>query len=257
MTSLKHLILGTCASALLFAVPTAQAADAAKPSPFTAEQKAALEDYVRDFILDNPEVIIEAVNRYKVKEEAKQDEDAVSSLNKYRDYIYGSKDMPQVGNPKADITIVEFFDFNCGYCHRAFDGIQQTLNDDKNVRFVFIDLPILSPESKVASEWALAANKQGKYYEFHKAVMEFKGPKSAENLTDIAKKVGLDVEKLKKDAAGPEVQASLAKHSEIAQALRISGTPGFIVGDQIVRGYLPYEGMKAVISDMRKGVKPQ
>ena len=259
MTSLKHLILGTCAATLLApAFIAGQAhAEAAKALPFNTEQKAALEDFVRDFILENPEVIIEAVNRYKVKEEQKQDQDAISSLSKYKDFIYNNKDIPQTGNPKADITIVEFFDFNCGYCHRAFDGIQQTLTEDKNVRFVFIDLPILSEQSNLATEWALAAQKQGKYYEFHKAVMTFNGPKTVETLTDLAKKTGLDVEKIKKDAAGEDVQAALAKHSEIAQAMRISGTPGFIVGDQIIRGYLPYEDMKTVIASIRKGDKKE
>ncbi len=248
MTSIKHLILGTCASALLFAVP----ASAQDKAPFSADQKAALDSYIREYILNNPEVIIEAVNRYKVKEEEKQDADAISALSKHKDYIYNNPSIPQVGNPKADVTIVEFFDFNCGYCHRAYDAIKQTLAADKNVRFVFIDLPILSPESKTASEWAMAANKQGKYFEFHSAVMDFKGPKSAENLADIASKVGLDVERMKKDAAGPEVRAELEKHTEIAQSMRVSGTPGFIVGDQIVRGYLPYEGLKAITEQARK-----
>ncbi len=255
MTSLKSLILSTAAAALLFTAPV-QAADT-KSSPFTAEQKAALGTYIHDYLLENPEVIIEAVNRYKTKEEEKQNADAVGALDKYRDVIFKDKSMPQTGNLNGDVTIVEFFDFNCGYCHRAFEGINEAMAADKNLRFVFIDLPILSPESKMASEWALAANKQGKYWEFHKAVMGFKGPKNAENLSDIAKKVGLDVPQLQKDASSPEVKAQLEKHTEIAQALRISGTPGFIVGDQIIRGFIPYEGMKTIIADARKGTKTQ
>lgn len=255
MTQLNRLILSTAAAALLFAGP-AIAADT-KPSPFTTEQKAALDGHIREFLLSNPDVIIEAVNRFKSQEEQKQNADAIGALDKYRDYLFNDKSMPQTGNPKGDVTIVEFFDFNCGYCHRAFDGINEAMADDKNLRFVFIDLPILSQDSKTASEWALAANKQGKYFEYHRAVMTFKGPKTIENLADLAKKTGLDVEQMKKDAAGPEVKAQLEKHTEIAQALRISGTPGFIVGDQIIRGFIPYEGMKTIIADLRKGTKTQ
>lgn len=254
MTLFKRLTTTAFAAALLMATP-ASAADTTKSLPFTPDQKAAMEDFIRDFILDNPEVLMESVNRFKEREEKKADQDAISAVTKYKDFIYNNKDMPQTGNPKGDITVVEFFDYNCGYCKRAYEAVQETLDKDKNVRFVFVELPILSETSKTAADWAMAAQKQGKYFEFHKKAITFNGPKNEENMEKIARELGLDVEKMKKDAKSPETQALLQKKVEVAQALRITGTPGFIVGDQIVRGYVPYDGMKAIIADARSKQK--
>lgn len=256
MTPIKRLLSTGFIAAMLFASP-ASAADTSKNLPFSPDQKAAMEDFVRDFILNNPEVLMESVNRYKQQEEKKADSDALTALEKYKDFIYNNKDMPQTGNPKADITVVEFFDYNCGYCKRAYEAVQETLDKDKNVRFIFVELPILSEQSKTAADWAMAAQKQGKYFEFHKGLMTFNGPKNEEAMAKVAKDIGLDVEQMKKDAASPETKALLAKKVEVAQALRITGTPGFIVGDQIVRGYVPYDGMKAIIDEARKGKKAE
>lgn len=253
MTFKTRLLSTTLAAALLLSSPSFAASPSAKNLPFSEDQRAAMEDFVRDFILDNPEVLIEAVNRYKQNEEKKQDQEALSSLDKYRSFLYYNKDMPQTGNPKGDITVIEFFDYNCGYCKRAYEAVQETLDKDKNVRFVFVELPILSDTSKLAANWAMAAHKQGKYFEFHKGLMTFNGPKTEEAMVKVATDLGLDITRMRKDAASEETKALLAKKVEVAQALHISGTPGFIIGDQIVRGYVPYEGMKAIIDDARKG----
>lgn len=251
MISLKTLTFAACTAALLTLSPVG-AKPAAAAEPFTAEQKAALEDYVRDFILNNPEVLIEAVNRFKAKEEQKQEADAVAALDKHKDYLYKNKELPQAGNPKGDITVIEFFDYNCGYCKRAFETVTEAIKDDKKLRIVFIELPILSPQSKTAAQWGLAANMQGKYFEYHTALMTTTEPKTDEMLERTAKELGLDIEKMKKDAASEEVAKMLEKKVEIARDLRISGTPGFIVGDQIIRGYIPYDAMKGMIAEARK-----
>lgn len=252
MNILKRLTTTAFAATMLMASP-AIAQDA--KLPFSPDQKAAMEDFIRDFILDNPEVLMESVNRFKEREEKKQDEDALSAVNKYKDFLYNNKDMPQTGNPKADITVVEFFDYNCGYCKRAYEAVQETLDKDKNVRFVFVELPILSESSRDVAEWAMAAQKQGKYFEFHREAITLNGPKTIPAMEAISKKLGLNVEQMRKDAKSAETQALLEKKVEVAQALRITGTPGFIIGDQIVRGYVPFEGMKAIIADARKNKK--
>jgi protein-disulfide isomerase len=250
----KRLTTTAFAATLLLATPAA-ASNAAPKLPFSPDQKAAMEDFIRDFILDNPEVLMESVNRFKEREEKRQDEDALSAITRYKDFLYNNKDMPQAGNLKADITVVEFFDYNCGYCKRAYEAVQETIDKDKNVRFVFVELPILSETSRNVAEWAMAAHKQGKYFEFHREAMLFAGPRNEAAMEGIAKKLGLDVNQMKKDAKSQETQALLEKKVEVAQALRITGTPGFIIGDQIVRGYVPYEGMKAIIADARKNKK--
>jgi protein-disulfide isomerase len=252
-TPLLSLVLAT---GLLFGLTPAAWAEDSKipkkmPAPFTEDQRGAMEDFVRDFILDNPEVLMESVNRYQEQQTKKREEDAQNVLKSSSDFLFKNPQLPEAGNPKGDVAVVEFFDFNCGYCKRAFEAVLKTIEEDKNVRMVFVDLPILSPQSKTASQWALAAAKQGKYFEFHKALMMHNGPKNDEALAEEAKKLGLDVEKLKKDAASPDVEAILTKNSEFAQKLGISGTPGFILGDQIVRGFVEYDGFKALIAAER------
>ncbi len=231
------------------------AAASSSDLPFTEAQRGAMEDFVRNFILDNPEVLIESVNRMHEKEQQQKDADAKGALDKYHDYLYEDKAIPQIGNPKGDITVVEFFDYNCGYCKRAFDVVKKTAESDKNVKIRFIELPILSPQSETASKWALAANKQGKYWEFHKELMSSPAPKTEEHLAEVAKTLGLDVAKLKKDAEGEDVAKELEQNKSVANALGISGTPGFVVGDEILRGFVEYEGFKTIIGDQRKKSK--
>ncbi|HPQ50405.1 MAG: DsbA family protein [Alphaproteobacteria bacterium] len=223
--------------------------------PFTENQKGAMEDFVRNFILENPEVLVESVNRMHAKEQQQKEEGAKDALKKNSDYFYKDPSVPEVGNPKGDITVVEFFDYNCGYCKRAFDIVNKAIETDQNIRVRFIEFPILSPQSEVASKWALAANKQHKYWEFHKAMMNSTAPKTEETMTDIAKTVGLDVDQLKKDAASEDITNELNKNREMAASLGLSGTPAFIVGEQILRGYVEYEGFKSIIEDERKKSK--
>lgn len=249
MTSFKKILMSAIAMTVL-AAPLH-----AKAEPFTPEQKGALEDFVRDFIMKNPEVLIDSVNQMHAKEAQKQEEAAKAALKDMSDFFYKNDKLPQIGNPKGDMTVVEFFDYNCGYCKRALDAVKKTVESDKNVRVVFIDLPILSPQSETAAKWALASNKQGKYWEFHQAMMESTAPKTEETMSEIAQTAGLDVEKLKKDAEGEDITAELAANRAAAQKLQITGTPAFIIGEEILRGFVEYEGFKAIISDERKKAK--
>lgn len=254
MTQFKNLLMTTLAAGSVILPFSAQAADpapvkAAVPA-FTEEQNAALEDYVRNFILNNPEVLMESVNRYREKMAVKETEDAQKKLVNHKEGLYNGGH-PEIGNPKGDVTVVEFFDYNCGYCKRALETVTKTVENDKNVRVIFIDMPILSPTSTLASKWALAAKKQGKYWELHQALMNSSAPKDEENMEKLAKEAGLDVEKLKKDAADPVLDDVLKKNADIAKDLGINGTPGFVVGDEILRGFMEYDGFKTVVQNAR------
>lgn len=223
--------------------------------PFTEDQRGAMEDFVRDFILNNPEVLMESINLMHEKERQQKDDEAKAALKESYSYFYQDPSVPEAGNPKGDVTVIEFFDYNCGYCKRAFDVVKQTIESDKNVRIRFIEFPILSEQSTEAAKWSLSAARQGKYWEFHTQMMNSPAPKNEENMTRMAKEAGLDIERLKKDAASPEIEAELAKNRELTQKLGISGTPGFIVGDQILRGFVEYEGFKTIVEDERKKAK--
>jgi protein-disulfide isomerase len=241
--------------AVASAEATAAAPSDSATAAFSPEQKAQLENVIRDFILNNPEVLMESVNKMREKQQQAQNEQSKEALKGEIAFLTGP-DMPDAGNKKGDVTIIEFFDYNCGYCKKAFtDTVAPAVEADKNVRFVFIELPILSESSRLAAEYAMAAAEQGKYWEYHKALMNFKGPKTEETLTAEAQKIGLDVAKLKTDAKSQKVQDLLKKKTESAQKLAISGTPAFIVGDEIIRGFIPYDAMKPMIEKVRASAK--
>lgn len=235
--------------------PAIAAADiapaAGSDSNFSAAQKTELDGIIKDYLLKNPEVLMESVNNYRTNQQKAEEGKAADALKENLAYLHGDT-LPDVGNKKGDVVVVEFFDYNCGYCKQAYEAVQEGLNQDKNLRFVFVDLPILSESSKVASKYALAAQKQGKYFELHQALMKFKGPKSDETILKLAADAGLNVDKLKTDLNDPSIEATLSKNQELAQKLAISGTPGFIIGDEIVRGYVPYNAMKTIIDTQRK-----
>ncbi len=218
---------------------------------FTDSQKSEMEDMFKDYIMNNPKVIIDSLNKFQIDQRDEAQKAAKEALEQEYDNIVNNKDHAVVGNPDGDITVVEFFDYNCGYCKKAFPEIQQLIEDDKEVRVIFIDFPVLGPSSMELAKYSVAANMQGKYFEFHAALMNHKGQKTKEAVLEIAKEVGLDVEKLKKDAESEKVEKILKDNREIAGKLSIRGTPGFIVGKEIIGGYIPLEDMKQVISDER------
>lgn len=218
---------------------------------FDASNKEELGTFIREYIMENPEVIFQSVEKYQEEQKKKAEVDAQQTLKDNLASLTAA-DLPSTGNPDGDVTIIEFFDYNCGYCKRALPDIQKLLESDKNVRIVFHEMPILSDSSRLAAMWALAAHKQDKYFEFHSALMEFRGAKTADEMKKIAKRLKLDVEKLEEDAKSQEISTELAKSMELAQKLGVTGTPAFIVGDQIFRGYIPHDAMAVAIKQERE-----
>lgn len=256
MTNLKSLLLAGCAVILgVTSVAHAESAPTkAAKLPFSEDQRAAMEDFVRNFILDNPEVLMESVNRFRNQEQKKKEENSIGVLKQNMSFITNGKH-PQIGNPKGDVTVVEFFDYNCGYCKHALKAVQELTEKDKNVKVIFMEFPILSQTSAVASKWAVAANMQGKYWEFHQAALESNAPKDDENLAKIAQSIGMNVEKAKKDVGGKEVEAYMASVRSFGDKLNVTGTPAFIIGQQIVRGYIEYPAFQTIVDDERKKSK--
>lgn len=244
-TYIKQTLLGITAALLVSAAPIARAQEA-----FTPAQKEELGKYISQYLLDNPDVVVKSLERYRMDQERLAVEAAEAQIKSNIDYLT-NKNAPSIGNPDADVTIVEFFDYNCGYCKRALPDIQKAVAEDPNVRFVFKELPILSPTSRSAAEWALAAHKQGKYFEYHTALMNDRGPKDEANLERIAKELGLDVEKMKKDAKSADIAKDLDKIAEVSQEIGIQGTPAFIINGKLERGYLGPGGIERAIQDSR------
>lgn len=222
----------------------------ATAATLTVEQIGPL---VREYLMANPAVVIEAVELYQKQQEALEAERQKESLKTHSSFLYQNNPdaSPAIGNPKGDVTIVEFLDYNCGYCKRAFSEVQSLLETDKNIRVVFKEMPILSPTSHLAAQWALAAQRQNKYFEFHEKLMKNSGAVSEESLAKIATDLGLDVTKMKKDAADPKVSDTIAQNISIAQELGVRGTPAFIINDRLIGGYIPLDEMKKIVADVR------
>jgi protein-disulfide isomerase len=223
-------------AAFLIAGPMRPDKVAADPSEFSDAQKLGIEKIVKDYLLAHPEVLIEvqgALEQKMAKEEAQRTKDLVAENAKE---IYRHPDAPVAGNPDGDITVVEFFDYNCGYCKRGFHNIRELIEKDKNVRVVFKELPILSKDSEDAAKIALAARAQGKYWELHQALIESKGRVTEAYALEAAGKLGLDVAKLKADKDSDAVKGELARVEALARKMNITGTPHFLVGNEAIGG---------------------
>lgn len=251
----RHAVLAVAAVSALVAgsalISHNAGAEPAAAGSFTEAQKKEIGAIVKDYLLENPGIIFEAADKHRAKAEADAAKQAEASIGENIAWLTRSE-APSIGSANPDVTVVEFFDYNCGYCTRALPDIQNILKTDANVRFVFHEIPILGPTSKTAALWALAAQKQGKYFEYHVAVMNHKGPKEESELEKLAKEVGLDAEKMKKDAASEEIAAELQKNVEISQKVGVQGTPAFIIGSTFVPGYIGEEGLKQAIEAERK-----
>lgn len=239
--------LAALAAVLTLAAP-AMADDA-----LSAGQRAAVEALIERYIAENPEKIIESVREHSRREEEARVAAAEGNLVALRDEILNDPASPVAGNPDGDVTVVEFFDYRCGYCKRSLDMVLAILEDDPGVRVVFKEFPILSPQSRQAAKAALAARAQGAYLPFHVALMGARGAFEDEQIFEIADEVGLDVARLAADMAAPEVEAQIDAVAALASALDINGTPTFVVGGEIIRGAVDIEAMRAAIAARRAG----
>ena len=218
---------------------------------FSDAQKKDINAMIEAYIKENPKALLDSVVKYQEEQAAAEQEKMDEGVKTFIPSLKEHADLPFIGNKDGDVTIVEFFDYNCGYCKKAYTELQKIIDEDKKVKVVFIDLPILGPNSHVVSKWALAAQKQDKYFDYHKTLMNFQGQKTDETLEKLAKEAGLDVAKLKKDKEDPSIEKAIARNQALATSVSVQGTPGFIINDQIIRGYMEAAQMKEMIKTAR------
>jgi protein-disulfide isomerase len=231
-------------------IAPAGAADA--PKAFSPEQEKAIREVVRDYLVNNPEVLVEAIQALQEKQQAADKNLRQQALADHRAELNEDPGSPVAGNPKGNVTVVEFFDYRCPYCKTVSERLFNTVKADGNVRYVLKEFPILGPESVFASKAALAAVKQGKYLAFHQALMATRGALDQNAVLAVAKSVGLDVARLREDMDGPDIAKSLERNLKLAQALKIDGTPAFVIGNQVIPGAVSTEALKSVIDETRK-----
>ena len=218
--------------------PDAATTAAAAPSKgaFTSAQREELTTIVKEILLANPEILLEAQNLLEARMDKIQSERMAVAVKENAGELFRPSASPVVGNVKGDVPVIEFFDYNCGYCKKAFTEIATFLDADKKARFILKEFPILSKGSEETSKVALAAKMQGKYWEFHRAMLEAQGQANEATSLRAAEKLGLDMAKLKKDMASAEVKKEIEDTRALATKMGIQGTPHFIVGDRIIPG---------------------
>jgi protein-disulfide isomerase len=229
------------------------AAPASDPSgKFTPDQVKALHAIIKDYLLTNPEVLAEVSQALERKQAAEQQAKAEKFLADNKAKVFTTGTDVVIGNPKGDVTVVEFFDYNCGWCKRAVDDLTKLTKADPRVRVVLKEYPIFGgPQSVLAAKAALASVKQGKYWEFHTALMREKQVTEA-NLFTVAQKVGLDVNKLKADMADKKLDSVIEQNIQVGQGLGIEGTPGFVIDSKVNVGYVPADGIQQMLAEIRK-----
>jgi len=234
------------------AVALAAAWGLIRREPAPAGMAAAdVERVVADYLKRNPDAVVDALRVYQAREEAEEANGRQARVAELWDKLATIDGDPVIGNPEATTTLVEFFDYRCGYCKQVAADVRALVTEDKNLRIVMREFPILSPDSVTAARAALASQHQGKYLEMHTALMAAGGTLSEARIMDIAKGVGLDTERLKADMQRPEINATLQRNHQMAQALGIQGTPAFVTRNALVPGAVGPDALRKLVSDAR------
>ena len=210
--------------------------EVASKSSFSPEQQAEIGALVKAYLMNNPEVMAEVQAAFESKQEKEQAAKMQVAIKENAKELYQSAAAPFAGNPKGDITVVEFFDYNCGYRKKALADVASLIEKDKDVKVVLKEFPILSKGSEETAKVALAAKMQGKYWEFHRAMLDSSGQATEATALKVAEKVGLDLARLKKDIGSAEVKKEIDDTRKLAQRMGIQGTPHFLIGDRVIPG---------------------
>jgi protein-disulfide isomerase len=232
------------------------AAEMQAPSGFSPAQRGEVETIIKNYLVQHPEVLqdaMEALDRHQKEADAEKARATIKSNNAT---IFNSTHQVVLGNPQGNVTMVEFFDYNCGFCKRALPDMLTLLKADPDLKFVLKEFPVLGPGSVDAAHVAVAARMQDpsgkKYMEFHQKLLGGRGPADKARALAVAKDVGLDMARLEKDMSSDEVKATIDENMKLADALGVSGTPTYVVGDEVVVGAVGLEELRAKIKNERK-----
>lgn len=254
-TRLRSLTLaaGLMLSAAI-AVPAANQALAQSISP---AQRGEIEKIIKDYLVKNPEVLQEALGELEKKQAASEAEKHREGVKQHSEALFNSPRHVVVGNPQGDVTMVEFFDYNCGYCKKAMVDMMEMIKADPKLRVVLKEFPVLGQGSVEAARVAVAVRMQDKtgkkYLDFHQKLLGIRGQANQAAAMAAAKDVGMDMAKLEKDLASPEIKSSLEESYKLAEALGLNGTPSYVIGTDVVVGAVGQPGLKEKVSQARCG----
>jgi protein-disulfide isomerase len=252
---MRFSFLKSCQAAALLGALAIGPAALAQNAVFSDQQRQAIGEIVKDYLLKNPEVLTEVIGELEKRQADAQRVAQAGALKETRQTLLNAPHSFIVGNPSGDVTLVEFFDYNCGYCKKALADVQTLVKSDPKLRVVLKDFPVLGPDSVEASRVGLAARKQlqaDKLFDFHMKVMESRGRVNGERAMAVAKEMGLDMARLQKDIEGTDVRNALQENMGLGDKLGLTGTPAFIIGEEIIAGAVGLDPLKQVVTNVRQ-----
>lgn len=241
-------------TALALGLMMSTQAGALELDAMTDAERADFRAEIRSYLMENPEVLMEAIGVLEQREQAAKAGNDVSLAQNYQDQLFNDGHSYVGGNPDGDITIVEFMDYRCGYCKKAFPEVAALIAGDGNIRYIVKEFPILGEASMLASQFAVAVKivaGDEAYSDVHNTLMEFRGDVNQTSLNRLAESLELDVAAIAVEMGGSEVAQIINDNRLLGQAMQITGTPTFVVQDQMLRGYVPFAQMEQIVASVR------
>jgi protein-disulfide isomerase len=248
---MTRLIAASLVLALSCAVPAR-----ADLTDMTPAERESFRAEVKAYLLENPEVLIEAMDVLTARQAELEAQNDAALLQKHAAEIFNDPASWVGGNPEGDITVVEFTDYRCGYCRKAYDEVAELVKSDGNIRFVVKEYPILGEESLISARFAIAVRQVGGdalYEKAHDALIRMRGDPTPDTLGKLARDLGLDPASILTRMDSEEVAAVIAANRALGEQLQINGTPTFVINDTMVRGYVPLDGMREIVKAQREG----
>jgi protein-disulfide isomerase len=255
---MKHDLRSPLAAVLIAVGLALPAAIPARAQSFTPDQRGEIERIVKEYLLSHPELLQDVMAELEKRQAAADTEKHQSAIKEYRDSIFASPRQVTLGNAQGDVTVVEFFDYNCGYCKRALSDMMELLKTDGKLRFVLKEFPVLGDGSVQAAQVAAAARMQDKsggkkYLEFHQKLLGGRGEADKARALAVAKETGFDIARIEKDMTSEEVKAQIEESFKLAEALGLNGTPSYVVGSEVVVGAVGLNTLKEKVNTARCG----
>ncbi|MGO4854505.1 DsbA family protein [Phaeovulum sp. W22_SRMD_FR3] len=247
-------MIRTTLAAFLVSAMQALPALAFDPAAMNDGEKDAFGQAVRDYLMTHPEVLVEAINELETRQASAAAQNDQSLVQDNSAEIFSDGHSWVGGNPEGDITVVEFMDYRCGYCRKAYQEVEDLVSSDGNIRFILKEFPILGPQSDLSARYAIAVQQlegDEAYKKTHDALINFRGDITNDSLSRMATDMGFDAAAVLKRMGEDSVTNVLAANHQLAEKLRISGTPTFVMGGQMVRGYVPLDGMRQIVTQER------
>jgi protein-disulfide isomerase len=252
--TLNFRLAAAAAGVLLLAQP---ASDRARAQGLSPDQRGEIERVIRDYLVKNPEVLQEAIAELEKRQAAADGEKYRAAVKTNAALLFNSPRHVVLGNPQGDVTMVEFFDYNCGYCKRALTDMLDLMKDDSKLKVVLKEFPVLGQGSVEAAQVAIAVHMQDKsgkkYLDFHQKLLTGRGQVDKARALAAAREAGLDMSRLEKDLTSPEIRASLEESFKLAEALGLNGTPSYVIGEDVLIGAVGRDALRAKVNTARCG----